>query len=665
VLAELKVLLVEDDHGVLDAIAKSLGRYVGELYLATNGKEGLHIFSLYQPDIVITDIKMPVMDGITMAREIRLANSETPIIVVSAFIDAEFMINAIDLGVSQYLFKPIELGRLLSVLERCAQNYCLKRKVKQKTEELSASVKVLTDYKKAVDASAIVSKSDANNKIIEVNDAFCAILGYSRDEIVGKTYSLLAHPKESPETLDAIYLAISNKRIFNGVVRNVAKNGDTKYFHLTIAPIMDGAGAVLEYLDLRQDITAMATRHYVSELTSLPNRNALRYDLESAPLPALILVNLDGFSSINDVYGNKIGDKVLIGVGEALKRYLTEMHGNATVYKLSADEFGVLARDQSKCGGMREFVKNLLARLDQETFVFDGYEILISAKAGYSLSKTNATTKADMALRIAKREHKNAVCYEDVEGLEEEFAKNVKLVAKIKKAIDEDRIVPFFQPVVDLKTGAVVQYECLMRIAEDNGSFMEAREFLELARKTRQYSKMSRIMIEKSCEYFADKSYDFSLNLNADDVRNEETKKHLKRVIEKTGVARRFVAEFSQAEPLDSNFPNIAKFAKDIQSWGARVAIDDFGIGYLSFRNIIKLNADFVKIDGAIVANMDSDRNSLAYTEIIASFAEKLGADVIAKSASKKSIAQLAKRLGIGYAQGFLYSKPLGQIGAK
>ncbi|MDR2638286.1 MAG: response regulator, partial [Helicobacteraceae bacterium] len=275
ILSELKVLFVEDDHGVLDAIAKILGRYVGELYVATNGKEGLHIFSLYKPDIVVTDIKMPVMDGLKMAREIRKINPDAPVVIVSAFNEAEYVAGAIELGVFHYLFKPLELEQLLSVLDKCAQNMALKREIERKTAELNANYKVLIDYKNAIDTSAIVSKANAEDAIVEVNDAFCAAFGFAREELIGKRYDTIRHPSEAPETLKAIEEAVANKTIFKGVVQNRSKSGDSLYFNLTIAPILDVNGAALEYIDLRHDITPIIMKRYIDDLTGLPNRKAL------------------------------------------------------------------------------------------------------------------------------------------------------------------------------------------------------------------------------------------------------------------------------------------------------------------------------------------------------------------------------------------------------
>ncbi|MDR1451097.1 MAG: EAL domain-containing protein [Helicobacteraceae bacterium] len=662
-LSELKILFVEDDHGVLDAIAKILGRYVGELYVATNGKEGLHIYSLYKPDIVVTDIKMPVMDGLKMAREIRKLNPDAPIVIVSAFNEAEYVTDAIELGVFHYLFKPLELEQLLNVLDKCAQHLFLKREIEQKTAELNASLKVLLDYKSAIDASAIVSKTDADNVIVEMNDAFCDAFGYAREELIGANYGVIRHPFESEETVKAIADAIANKKAFKGVVRNKSKNGESLYFNLTIAPILDPNGKTLEYIDLRQDITPIINRRYIDDLTDLPNRNALELDLLNATRPALILLNLDGFSEINDACGSKIGDKVLIEVARALGEYLVSSPSEAKLYKLSADEYGVLAFDQSKCGGVRSFAESLLEYLESRSFGARDFDAHISAKAGYTISKSDALSKANMALRVAKRKHISAVCAEDLADVKRELVQNLEWIAKIKKAINANNVTPFFQPVVDLKTGAIVQYECLMRIMED-GAAIKPPEFLSIARKTKQYGRLSQIMIEKSCEYFSDKPYDFSLNINMDDVCSREFKKRLKTELEKTGAARRLVLELSQRERIDS-YPDAAEFIKEFKALGCKITLDDYGVGYSSSKNLISLKPDFIKLDGSIASVIDANRDNLIFCEAIAAFADKLGVRVIAKHAHSETIGELANRVGVGYAQGYFYSEPIEKIESK
>ncbi|MDR2638242.1 MAG: EAL domain-containing protein, partial [Helicobacteraceae bacterium] len=378
--------------------------------------------------------------------------------------------------------------------------------------------------------------------------------------------------------------------------------------------------------------------------------------------PALFLLDLDSFNEINDVYGTKIGDKALIETANALRGYLAESAADTKLYRLSADEYGVLAFDQSKCGGIRHFAESLLERLESAPFNLDGFEVYMSAKVGYTLSKTDALSKADMALRTAKREHRNAVCAEDLAGAKREMSQNLLWISKIKKAIDDDRVLPFFQPVVDLKTGAIVQYECLMRIVED-GAIVEPPEFLAIARKTRQYRRLSQIMIEKCCRYFSDKSQDFSFNINMDDMCSLDFKKYLKLIINKYGVARRLVIELSQKERIDA-YPEAELFIGEFRALGCRLTLDDYGAGSSS-QNLIALKPDFIKIDGSIAGHIDAERENLIYCEAIAEFANKLGVRAVAKHAHNETIGKLANRVGIGYAQGFFYSEPTSKIGHK
>ncbi|MDR0664459.1 MAG: EAL domain-containing protein [Helicobacteraceae bacterium] len=662
-LLGMKILFVEDDHGVLDSIAKILGRYVSELYVATNGKEGLHIYSLYKPDIVVTDIKMPIMDGLKMAREIRNLNPDAPIIIVSAFNESEYVAGAVDLGVCQYLFKPLELERLLDALRKCARDILLRRKIEEKTAELNANLKILAGYKKAIDIGAIVSKSDANNRIIDVNDAFCAAFGYKREELLGKSYKEIGGALHNAKIAKSIKKAIEDKTVFKGVVQNKNKNGDLIYFNLTIAPIVDVSGNALEYIDLRQDITSIVMRRYIDDLTGLPNRNALERDLPDAPRPGLFLLDLDDFNEINDVYGSRIGDLALIEIANTLRDHLAALSAKTRLYRISADEYCVLAYDQSECGGVRIFAESLLNRLENVVFNLDGFEILINAKVGYSISKADAFSKADMALRVAKRKHRSSVCAEDMTDIRREFSQNLEWIAKLKSAIAEDRVIPFFQPVVDLRTGAIVQYECLMRIIE-NDSVIEPPTFLAIARRTRQYRRLSQIVIEKSCEYFSDKSQDFSFNVSIDDMCGFEFKKRLKATIEKNGVARRLVIELSQKERLD-DYPEAMEFINEFRALGCKFTLDDYGAGYASAKNLIAFKPDFIKLDSSISGRIDAERESLIYCETIAEFAEKLGVRTIAKHAHSEIIGKLANRVGIGYAQGFFYSKPTKKIGSE
>ncbi|MDR3347215.1 MAG: EAL domain-containing protein [Helicobacteraceae bacterium] len=660
-LKTLRVLYVEDDHAILEAMQKPLSRYVGELYMAINGKEGLHIFDLYKPDIVVTDIRMPVMDGLAMAREIRASNPHTPIIIVSAFNEVGYLGEALDIGVSQYVLKPINIDRLFEALERCVRQMMLENEVLRKNDELNAAIKMLTEYSRAIDISTIVSRSDSAGVITFVNPAFCEAFGYASEEIIGKGYDVIAHPKISKKEVAAIEKALAQKTIYKGIVRNRRKDGHSLYSNLTIVPIVNDDGDIVEVIDMRYDVTQLVSQIYTDPLTGFPNRIALVRDIVDMPLPLVILLNIVSFGEINDFYGNHIGDELLNRVTRTLSDFLKQGEVTARAYKLSSDEFAVLVDDYSQCNGVREFVYKLHSYMEHQSYQFNDFDVVAAFTAGYTIARTNLLAKADMALRCAKRSRKAIACYESLENAEKDYERNIVWTKRIKHALDHDRVVPWFQPIVNISTGEVVKYECLMRIVDEEGAVHEPPEFLSVAYRSRLYFKMARAMIKKSCEYFQDKPVEFSVNMTIGEILNQEMTDFLKSVLKETATAHHFVIELLEGESIE-RYPEIEQFIQEMKGLGCKIAIDDFGSGYSNFDHLLKFHIDYLKIDGDIIAKVDNDRVSLVTAETIASFAKKLGIKAIAEHVHTEQIGMVVSRLGIDYAQGFLYSKPTAQI---
>ena len=247
-LENIKLLYVEDDEGIRTELVELFEMECKELYVATNGEEGLKSYYEYQPDIILTDIRMPKMDGLSMVEKIREDNQSIPVIVSSAFNDSEYLLKAIQMGINYYLLKPINLHELYSTIEKIASNLIVKKRLQE-------SEQILSQYKDVVDESAIVSKADSKGLITYVNDAFVKISGYSRDELIGKNHNIVRHPDMSSSVFEDMWKSILAKKVWNGVVKNRAKDGSVYYVDSTITPILDADGKIIEFISMRKDIT--------------------------------------------------------------------------------------------------------------------------------------------------------------------------------------------------------------------------------------------------------------------------------------------------------------------------------------------------------------------------------------------------------------------------
>jgi EAL domain-containing protein (putative c-di-GMP-specific phosphodiesterase class I) len=180
---------------------------------------------------------------------------------------------------------------------------------------------------------------------------------------------------------------------------------------------------------------------------------------------------------------------------------------------------------------------------------------------------------------------------------------------------------------------------------------------LEVAKKAKLYSHLTRIMIEKSFEVFQENSYEFSINLSVDDILDPKTVQFIFEKLENQEIAKRVIFEILESEGFE-NFEEVQEFIQQIKLRGGRIAIDDFGSGYSNFAYILHLQVDFLKIDASLIKNINTDTNSRIIVETIVAFAQKLGIKTIAEFVHSKEVYEIVKEIGIDYSQGYYFHEP-------
>ncbi len=247
-LEEISLLYVEDEAIIRDEFVDILQNEVHTLYVATNGEEGLRLFNEHQIDVVVTDIRMPLMDGISMSRAILKINPDVPIIISSAFNDTQYLMESIQLGIHYYLLKPVHLNEFFSTLEKASVNII-------NAKHLQQSKKLLSQYKEAVDKNSIVSKADKDGIITYVNEPFCKISGYSKEELIGRSHNIVRHPDTTDEVFKDLWSTILAKKEWYGTIKNRAKDGSAYYVDSTIIPVLNTDNEIEEFISIRNDVT--------------------------------------------------------------------------------------------------------------------------------------------------------------------------------------------------------------------------------------------------------------------------------------------------------------------------------------------------------------------------------------------------------------------------
>lgn len=526
-------------------------------------------------------------------------------------------------------------------------------------KNLLESLVLLDEYKKALDESSIVSKTDLNGIITYINDKFCEISGYTKEELIGKNHNIIRHPDTPKEFFLELWKTISNKKTFKGILKNKKKNGQTYYVNSTIIPILDKNNNIVEYIAIRNDITSIFEKdkliyeQFTDELTSLPNRQKLLNDLKNSINPKLAIINIDRFKDINNSYGLEIGDKILKVFA---KKLLIFKSANLNIYRISGDIFAFMAFGNFKIDELHKTCKNLNILCDRENFIIEDNSFDISFTIGIADNNEKLLTHAEIALYWAKKINIDIAIFDEEMPEYRDLKRNVELTKDIKQALKDDNILMYGQKIVNNKTKEI-KYETLMRMKLPNGKILSPFIFLEHAKRARLYPLMTNKMIEKSCEYFKDKNSVFSINLMIEDIKNEKTVNFLFSKLMETNIANRVILEIVESEGIEK-FEEVGNFIKKAKALGCRVAIDDFGTGYSNFEYIIKLNVDFLKIDGSLIKNIHVNENIRLTVSTIVNFAKVLGIQTVAEFVHCQEVQNVVESLGINFSQGYLFHEP-------
>ena len=420
-------------------------------------------------------------------------------------------------------------------------------------------------------------------------------------------------------------------------------------------------GDIVEYIAARVNVTELMTkdqiirRQLIDNLSGLKNRTALLNDLENEKQEvSLVLLNIDRFSDINDYFGYEVGDKLLKSFANRLSE--TVMHNY--IYRISGDEFAIICKDQVFNDELRDHVIEHLDKLENYKYSVLGYDHTLNITCGVAHAMyAEVYNLAHMALKEAKEQRSKLIFFNDNTTLSEKNRNNIWMITKIRSAIEEDRIVPYFQGILDNTTRKITKYEVLIRLIENDGTVLSPFWFLKHAKKSKLYDKLTQIMITKTFAIFEKYDYEFSLNLTLQDIVNDETRNYLYDTLEHSSASERVVFEILESEGIE-NFDEVADFIKTVKSYGAKIAIDDFGTGYSNFSYLSKLDIDYIKIDGSLIKNIKTDSDHLLSVESILFFARKKGIETIAEYVEDESIFNKVLELGIDYSQGYLFSTP-------
>ncbi|WP_035238555.1 cache domain-containing protein [Desulfobacter vibrioformis] len=517
----------------------------------------------------------------------------------------------------------------------------------------------LIQYKTVIDTSAIVCITDLNGSIIHVNDQMCKVTGFNEEDLLYSSHNQLSHPDNPISTYQELWETIKRGEIWRGIIKNFKKDGGYFFQKTTIVPFNNKDGKVIKYVSISHDVTEVfenksQLQKYLNydPLTELNNRNSLLMEIKNSTSADLALIDIDNFHKINETYGMKIGDQLL---KEFALRLAERIHlYRYSVYRLHSDVFAVFSSQSDK----NLFIINVetaVKDITKKTFMIGEKELMVSTITGYAHGSDHIMAHADAALQFAKANNIGHYAYDPLKVDNSKiYEQNIRVVKMLTSAIDEDRVVPFFQPIIGAD---IPKYESLMRIIDTNGGVISPAAFLDISKQTRFYPTLTKIIAKKAIDIFADDDSNFSINISTEDILNNETMAFIHDYAVERNVMSRMILEIVESESL-SSYADATLILTRFKHAGAQIAIDDFGTGYSNFDYLLKIKANYIKIDGSIIKLITKDERAVDIVNSIVSYANKLKMKTIAEFISDKNLSVKAKSLGIDYQQGYYHGKP-------
>lgn len=524
--------------------------------------------------------------------------------------------------------------------------------------------------------------ADTQPRILAVNHAYQEITGYSEQEALGKNPNILKSGRHERPFYQTMWASIRQTGHWQGEIWNRRKNGEIYPQWTTLSAVRNDQGEVINYVGVFTDISQLkktearlARLAHYDPLTELPNRllfhsrmeHALERALRQNEQVALLLIDLDRFKDVNDSLGHPAGDELLQKVVERVR---VRLRDEDTLARLGGDEFVIMLERLTQPQDAGRVAQEIIDTLAPVFRLDSGAEVFISASVGISLYPDHGSTPneltqhADAALYLAKGQGRHTYRYY-TEALTRATQERLSMEARLRRALERDELLVYYQPQLDIASGRIVGAEALVRWQDPEKGMIMPERFIHIAEETGLIISLGEYVLRSACRQaraWSDAGLPplrLAVNLSPRQFAHPDLGGQIMGVLQDTGFDPTCLELEITESALMSEGGEAAILLQQLKTMGLCLAIDDFGTGYSSLSYLRNFPLDTLKIDKSFVRDIPHHRDDMEIATAIIELAHILGFTVLAEGVENESQLGFLRQHGCDLYQGFIFSPPV------